>query len=69
MLLLQARVDLGAVAIKGNSAFIKAPAFPDPHHQIVQCHIKDTRWWGLTQSAYFTAQPTGQLCVFMCMYD
>ena len=32
---LQARVDLGAMAMKGYSAFPKAPALLEPHHQIV----------------------------------
>ena len=30
-----ARVDLGAMAMKGYSAFPKAPALLEPHHQIV----------------------------------
>ena len=32
---LQARVDLGAMAMKGYSAYLKAPALLEPHHQIV----------------------------------
>ena len=32
---LRARVDFGAMAIKGFSAFPKAPALLEPHHQIV----------------------------------
>ena len=32
--------------MKGYSAFPKAPALLEPPHQIVQCHIQDTRWWG-----------------------
>ena len=32
---LRAREDLGAMAIKGNSVFFKAPALLDPDHQIV----------------------------------
>ena len=35
MLLLQAKVDLGVVAMKGYFAFPKAPALLEPHHQIV----------------------------------
>ena len=34
MLPLQARVDLGAMAVKGYSAFPKAPALLEPHQQI-----------------------------------
>ena len=32
---LQTRVDQGAMAMKGYSAFPKAPALLEPHHQIV----------------------------------
>ena len=35
--------------MKGYSVFPKAPALLEHYHQIVKCHIKDTRWgWGLT---------------------
>ena len=47
MLQFQARVDQGAMAMKGFSAFPKAPALLEPHHQIVYCHIQDTHWWGV----------------------
>ena len=40
MLPLQAREDLGAMAMKGYSASPKAPALLEPYHQIVCCHIK-----------------------------
>ena len=30
--------------MKEFSAFLKAPALQEPHHQIVWCHIQDTRW-------------------------
>ena len=43
---IRARVDLGAMAMKGYSAFTKAPALLEPHHQIVQCHLQDIRWGG-----------------------
>ena len=46
-----ARVDLGALAIKGYSAFPEDPALLDPHQQIVECHIKDLRWESLTLSS------------------
>ena len=39
----RARVDLGAMAMKGYSAFPKAPASLELHHQIIYCHIQDTR--------------------------
>ena len=50
---LQARVNLGAIAIKGCSAFLKAPALIEPHH--VWYHIQDTHWGSLTemQLVYF----------------
>ena len=35
MLPLQAKVDWGAMAMKGYSAFPKAPGLLEPHHQIV----------------------------------
>ena len=38
----RARVDLGAMAMKGCSVFPKAPALLEPHHQIVKCLIQDT---------------------------
>ena len=41
---LQDSVGLGAMAMKGYSAFPKASALLEPHHQIVQCHIQGTRW-------------------------
>ena len=43
----RAKVDLGAMAVKGGSTFPKALESLEPHHQIVQCHIQDTRWWVL----------------------
>ena len=32
--------------MKGYSAFPKAPALLEPHHQIVYCHIQDTHRGG-----------------------
>ena len=37
------RVDQGVMVIKGQSTFLKATGL-EPHHQIVLCHIQDTRW-------------------------
>ena len=56
----RARLDLGSMAMKGCSAFPKAPASLETHHQIVYCHIQDTYWWvsypsAEVQSVYFTA--------------
>ena len=30
--------------MKGYSTFLKAPALLELHHQIISCHIQDTRW-------------------------
>ena len=43
MLRLEARVDLGALAMKEYSAFLKAPALLEPHQRIALCHKQDTR--------------------------
>ena len=40
MLSLQAKVGLGIMAVKGYSAFPKALALLQPHHQIVYGHIR-----------------------------
>ena len=44
MQLLRVTVDLGAMAMKGFSAFPKAPASLEPQNQILLCHIQDTRF-------------------------
>ena len=41
-------MDLGIIALKGCSAFLKAPLSLEPHHQIDLCHIQDTYWRSLT---------------------
>ena len=51
MLPFRARENLGAMIIKGYSGFSKPPALQEPHHQIVQCYIQDTRWEGAYSSA------------------
>ena len=66
MLPRRARMDLGAMAMKGYSVFPKAPALLEPHHQIAYCHIQDTRCGeGLTplqrnSRCILQPQPTGQ---------
>ena len=40
------------MAVKEYSAFPKAPVLLQPYHQIVLCHIKDSRWWGWSYSRY-----------------
>ena len=47
VLAIPVRVDLGAMEIKGYSAFLKDPGLKR-HQQTVQCHIQDTRFWSLT---------------------
>ena len=37
-------MDLGAMAMKGYSAFPKAPALLKLDYQIVLCHIQGIRW-------------------------
>ena len=68
MLQLRARVVLGVIAIKGCSAFPKVPALMDTHHEIVLCHIQDTRWEGLiplqsSSRCNQQPQPTGRFHV------
>ena len=46
MIALLTSLNLEGIAIKGYSAFPKAPALLELRHQIVLCHIQDTRWWG-----------------------
>ena len=41
------RVNLGAMTMKGYSAFPKAPSLLEPHHQIIYYHIQDTHWGGV----------------------
>ena len=43
---LQARGDVGAIAMKEYSTFPIAPALLESRHQIVYCHKQDTRWVG-----------------------
>ena len=68
MLPLQARGDLGVKAMKEYITFHKAPELLELRHQIVKCHIQDTRWsvcvggsYSSTemQSAYSTAGTAG----------
>ena len=42
MLTLWLRVDLGVMAMKEYSSFLKAPGLK-PQHQMVKCHIQDIR--------------------------
>ena len=69
---LRVRVDLGEMAIKGYSAFSKAPALLEPHHQIVWCHNQDTRWGGSypsteKQSVYSTAPADWAIILFISL--
>ena len=61
MLPLRAIVDQAAMAMKGWSAFLKAPALLKPHHQIANCHNQDTRLGGilpLFRGAVYWTAPT-----------
>ena len=44
MLPLRIRVVVGAMTMKGYSAFPKTLVLLEHHHQIVYCHILDARW-------------------------
>ena len=46
MLPLQARVDVGIMAMKEYSAFYKAPVYLEDRHHSVLWHIQDTRLGG-----------------------
>ena len=61
MLLLWARGNLEAMAMKGYSAFLKAPVLLEPHDQFVYCHIKTLiEGWGLIPRR----DPVSVLCNF-----
>ena len=65
MVPLQARVDMGAMAMKRYSAFPKTPELLESHHHIV-CYIWDTCCKGLTplqrcSQCILQPQPTGQI--------
>ena len=47
MLSFRTRLDLGAMAMLGFSAFPKTPTLLEPNHKDIYCHIQDSRWWGL----------------------
>ena len=54
-------MDLEAISMRGYSVFPKAVALLESHHQIVSCHIQETRWAGSypsakKQSVYSTSQ-------------
>ena len=53
---LRAGIDLGAIAVKRNSAFPKAPALLETHYQIVQYHILATH----CSLCILQPQPKGQ---------
>ena len=67
------------MAMKKYSTFLKAPGL-QPHHEMVQCHIQDTRWGkgsypsAVMQSAYSTAPADwviyvcGSECISMNIY-
>ena len=61
MLPFQAKVDLGAMAKKGYSAFPKFTALLRSHHHIVLCHTQETHFLPLCREAvgvfYFDKVP------------
>ena len=75
VLLLQAIVDLGAMTMKRYSAFPKAPALLETHHQIVLYHISRTLVGDVfiplqrCSQCSLQPQPTGQVLIeqrWMC---
>ena len=64
-LILQTRVDLGAMAMKEYFAFPKATSLLKPHHQIVKSYKQDIRWVGVSPlcrdavSAFFSPSRLG----------
>ena len=58
---LQARVDLGAMAMKGYSLFPKASDLLVSHHQIALCHMLSTHVHHLQRlhRCILQPQPTG----------
>ena len=67
MLPIRARVNVGAMAMKVCSIFPKVPTSLEPHHQIVQCHIQDTRCGAVPcaekHSMYYTVPADRAICV------
>ena len=69
MLLFQARIDLGAMLIKGFSTLRKA--LLEPHHQIVYCYTQDTLLGSLiplqrSSQCILKPQMTGLFIVLFC---
>ena len=52
LLPLLARVDLGAIWMKGYFTIMKYLALLELQHQIVLCHIQHTHWVSLTLGTY-----------------
>ena len=59
---LRGKVDLGVMAMKGYSAFPKAPVFVEPHHQIILCCIQDMH---CGESADRQSEPTEPICAWI----
>ena len=71
---LRARVDLGAIAIKGYSAFPKAPASLEPHNQTAVISRTLVGGGGLTtlqrcSQCILQPQPTGQEFYFETFFN
>ena len=48
----QAWVDLVAIAMKGYSAFPKAPVLLEPHHQIIKSYLGHLLWVGTSMQRW-----------------
>ena len=60
MLPIRARVNLGAIAIRENCAFTKAPVLLESHHHVVLSHNPGTCSWCLTllqRNSWYILQP------------
>ena len=70
MLLLRARLDLGAMAMKGYTAFPKTLTLLKPHYHIVLYHIGDNCRRSLTPpqiciQCILLPQPGGPCCIYV----
>ena len=70
----RARVDLEVMVVKECSAFPKAPASLEPHHQIVKCHTQDTPWGVLplcreAVGVFYSPSRLGKTCYPLSWYE
>ena len=67
-----AKVDLGAMTMKGCSAFPEDPALPEPHHQIVKCISRTLMGKGVLPlcrsavSVFYSPNRLGKVDIVIC---